>query len=79
MMATHLVTSPVGTHFNLSKADFLSMDEDQENMKDVSYASVIGNLMYAMTSTVQILYTPFSTVSRYMASQEVIGQLSSGS
>ena len=67
LASTHPVTSPLGAHFKLSKVDCPSTDEDCADMEKIPYASAVGSLMYAMTSTrLDIMYA-VSMVSWYMA------------
>ena len=51
MKSTRLATSPLGAHFKLSKADCTNTKENHTDMEDIPYASMVGSLMYAMTST----------------------------
>jgi hypothetical protein len=44
------VTSPLASHFKLSH-DGCPKDDKVEEMKNVSYVSAVGSLMYAMVCT----------------------------
>ncbi len=67
MEGARLVTTPLDAHFKLSKGDCPSTEEDHADMMNVPYASAVGSLMYAMTSTRPDIAYAVSTVSRYMA------------
>ena len=67
MESTRPVSSPLSVHFMLSKADCPSMDEDHVDTEEVPYASVVGSIMYVMTSTRPDITYAVSIVSRYMA------------
>ena len=43
-----LVSTPLGSHFKLSKKQSPKTEEEMDHMSKVSYASAIGSLMYAM-------------------------------
>ena len=45
------VMTSLAAHFKLSKGDCPNTDEDRADMEEVPYASAVGSLMYAMTST----------------------------
>lgn len=45
------VTYPLANHFKMSLQHYTLIVKDKEEMKMVSYASVLGNLMYAMICT----------------------------
>ena len=45
------VSTPLATHFKLSKQQEPSSDADIEYMKKVPYSSVVGSIMYAMVYT----------------------------
>ncbi|KAF3634692.1 putative phosphatidylserine synthase 2-like [Capsicum annuum] len=46
-----VVSTPLAMHFKLSMKQCPSNDDEKEDMKKVSYASVVGSLMYAMVCT----------------------------
>nr|CAN80650.1 hypothetical protein VITISV_022906 [Vitis vinifera] len=45
------VSTPLGSHFKLSKEQSLKTEEERDHMSKVPYASAIGSLMYAMVCT----------------------------
>ena len=45
------VSTPLGSHFKLSKEQSPKTKEERDHMSKVPYASVIGSLMYAMVCT----------------------------
>ncbi|KAE8661431.1 putative WRKY transcription factor 4 [Hibiscus syriacus] len=51
MLDDKLVITPLGVHFRLSKEQSPKTEEERAHMVKVSYASVIGSLMYAMVCT----------------------------
>ena len=51
MNEAKLVSTPLGSHFKLSKEQSPKTKEERNNMSKVSYASTIGNLTYAMVCT----------------------------
>lgn len=46
-----LVSTPLASHFKLSKKDSLKIEKEKDYMSRVSYAIVVDNLIYAMVST----------------------------
>ena len=48
MNEAKLMSTPVGSHFKLSKEQSLKIEEERDHMSKVLYASAIGSLMYAM-------------------------------
>ncbi|RVW71082.1 Retrovirus-related Pol polyprotein from transposon TNT 1-94 [Vitis vinifera] len=45
------VSTPLGSHFKLSKEQSPKTEEERDHMSKVPYASAIGSLMYAMVCT----------------------------
>ena len=45
------VSTPLGSHFRLSKEQSPKTKEEMDHMSKVPYASTIGSLMYAMVCT----------------------------
>ena len=45
------VSTPLGSHFKLSKEQSPNTEEERDHMSKVPYASAIGSLMYAMVCT----------------------------
>ena len=48
MNETKLVSTPLGSHFKLSKEQSPKTEEENDHMSKVPYASTIGSLIYAM-------------------------------
>ena len=63
------VSCPLAAHFKLSTKQCPSTDEKKKKMQHVSYASVVGSLMYAMVCTRPDIAHSVSTVSRFMSNQ----------
>ena len=51
MNETKPVSTPLGSHFKLSKEQSPNTEEERDHMSKVPYASAIGSLMYAMVCT----------------------------
>ena len=51
MSSAKHVSTPLASHFRLSKDQSPKTEEDREFMANVPYASAIGSLMYAMVCT----------------------------
>ncbi|XP_060195083.1 secreted RxLR effector protein 161-like [Lycium barbarum] len=60
------ISTPFAAHFKLSVDSCPKSEEDIERMCTIPYASVVGNLMYAMVCTRPDLAFVVSMVSRYM-------------
>ncbi|KAE8692624.1 Retrovirus-related Pol polyprotein from transposon TNT 1-94 [Hibiscus syriacus] len=60
------VSTPLGVHFRLSKEQTPKKEEERAHMVNVSYASAIGSLMYAMVCTRPDIAQAVGVVSRYM-------------
>ena len=61
------VSTPLATHFKLSKEMCPKTQEDIEYMSKVPYQSAVGNLMYAMVCTRPDIAHAVGVVSRYMS------------
>ena len=62
-----LVSTPLGSHFRLSKEHSPNTKEEMDRMSKVTYASAIGNLMYAMVCTRPDIAHAVGVVSRNMS------------
>ena len=51
MNETKLVSTPLGSHFKLSKEQSPKTEEEKDYMSKVPYALAIGSLMYVMVCT----------------------------
>ena len=60
-------STPLGTHFNLTKKQSPKTDEDKEYMAKVTYASAVGSLMYAIVCTRPDIAHAVGVVSRFMS------------
>uniref|UniRef100_A0A2N9G8B6 CCHC-type domain-containing protein n=1 Tax=Fagus sylvatica TaxID=28930 RepID=A0A2N9G8B6_FAGSY len=67
MLDAKPVSTPLANHFRISGSQCPKNEEEIDNMSKVSYASVVGCLMYAMVCIRPDLAHTVSTVSRYMA------------
>ena len=61
------VSTPLGSHFRLSKEQSPKTKEEMDHMSKVSYASTIGSLIYAMVCTMSGIAHAVEVVSRYMS------------
>jgi len=61
------VSTPLGSHFRLSKQQSPRTEQEQSGMSRVPYASAIGSLMYAMVCTRPDIAHAVGAVSRYMS------------
>ncbi|RVW30557.1 Retrovirus-related Pol polyprotein from transposon TNT 1-94 [Vitis vinifera] len=61
------VSTPLGSHFKLSKEQSPKTEEERNNMSKVPYASAIGSLMYAMVCTRSDIAHAVGIVSRFMS------------
>ena len=51
MSKTKVVSSPLASHFKLSSRHNPSINKEKEDVRKVTYASVVGSLMYVMVCT----------------------------
>ena len=61
------VSTPLGSHFKLSKEQSQKIEEERDHMSKVPYASAIGSLMYAMVCTRPDIAHAMGGVSRFMS------------
>ena len=61
------VSTPLGSHFRLSKEQSLKTKEERDHMSKVPYASVIGSLMYVIVCTRSDIAHAVGIMSRYMS------------
>jgi ATP-binding cassette subfamily B (MDR/TAP) protein 1 len=61
---------PLAAHFKLSKKQCPSTENREKEMQNISYASAVGSLMYAMVCTRLDIAQAVSTVSRFMSNPE---------
>jgi hypothetical protein len=61
------VSTPLGSHFRLTKDQSPKTEQEQAYMSKVPYASAIGSLMYAMVCTRPNIAHAMGVVSRYMS------------
>jgi hypothetical protein len=62
-----LVSTPLGSHFRLTKDQSPKTDQEKAYMSKVPYASAIESLMYAMVCTRPDIAHGVLVVSRYMS------------
>ena len=67
MNKAKLVSTPLGSHFKLSKEQSPKTEEERDHMSKVSYASTIDSLMYAMVCTRPDIAHAVGVVSRFMS------------
>ena len=61
------MSTPLGSHFKLSKEQSPKTKEERDHMSKVPYASAIGSLMYAMVCTRPDIAHAVRVVSRFMS------------
>ncbi|CAJ2639359.1 unnamed protein product [Trifolium pratense] len=61
------VSTPLASHFRLSKNQSPQTEEEKESMANIPYASAIGSLMYAMICTRPDIGHAVGVVSRFMS------------
>ena len=61
------VSTPLASHFKLSKKLCLQTKEEEEQMEDIPYSCVVGSVMYAMVCSRPDIAQAVSMVSRYMS------------
>ncbi|RVW89194.1 Retrovirus-related Pol polyprotein from transposon TNT 1-94 [Vitis vinifera] len=61
------VSTPLGSHFKLSKEQSSKTEEESDHMSKMPYASAIGSLMYAMVCTRPDIAHAVGVVSRFMS------------
>ena len=60
------ISTPLANHFKLSTTQYLKTYDDVQDMSNVSYASAVGCLMYAMVCTRPNLAPDVSAVSKFL-------------
>ncbi|KAH9750404.1 hypothetical protein KPL71_013868 [Citrus sinensis] len=66
MMNSKSVTTPVATHFKLSKQHAPKKEADIDHMRRIPYSSAVGSIMYAMVCTRPDVAYGIGLVSRFM-------------
>ena len=61
------MSTPLGSHFKLSKEQSPKTNKERDHMSKVPYASTIGNLMYAMVCTRPDIAHAMGVVSRFIS------------
>ena len=61
------VSTPLGSHFKLSKEQSSKTEEEMDHMSKVLYALAIGSLMYAMVCTRSDIAHTVGVVSKFMS------------
>ena len=61
------VSTPLGSHFKLSKEQSPKTKEERDHMSTMPYVSAIGSLMYAMVCTRSDIALAMGVVSRFMS------------
>jgi hypothetical protein len=64
------ITSPLASHFKLSHDGCLKDDKEKEEKKNVSYASAVDSLMYAMVCTRPDIAHAVGVVSRFLSNPD---------
>ena len=67
MNEAKLVSTPLGSHFKLSKEQSLKIEEERDHISKVVYALAIDSLMYAMVCTKLDIAHAMGVVSRFMS------------
>ena len=70
MSEAKLVSTPLATHFKLSKEQSPTTEEERDHMAKVPYAFAIGSLMYVMVCTKLDIVHTVGVMSRYMSNPE---------
>jgi hypothetical protein len=66
MQNAKLVSTPLPSHFKLTKEMCPKTQEEEDKMSKIPYASIVGSLMYAMVCTRPDIAHEVGVVSRYM-------------
>ena len=64
------MSTPLASHFKLSKEQSPKTEEERDHMNKVPYASAIGSLMYAMVCTRPDIAHAVGVMSRFMSRPE---------
>ena len=67
MNEAKLVSTPLGSHFKLSKGQSLKAEEEMDHMSKVPYALAIDSLMYAMVCIRSNIAHVVEVVNRFMS------------
>ena len=67
MNEAKLVSTPLGSHFKLSKEQSPKTEEERDHISKVLYASAIGSLMYVMVCTRPDIAHIVGVMSRFMS------------
>ena len=67
MNEAKLVSTPLGSHFKLSKEQLPKTEKERDHMSKVPYVSAIGSLMYAIVCTRPDIAHVVGVVSRFMS------------
>ncbi|RVX04234.1 Retrovirus-related Pol polyprotein from transposon TNT 1-94 [Vitis vinifera] len=67
MNEAKLVSTPLGSHFKLSKEQSPKTEEERDCMSKVPYASTIDSLMYAIVCTMPDIAHAVGVMSRFMS------------
>lgn len=79
MRVSKTISTPLGQQLKLSSDQSPITESDKAEMVNISYASGVGSLMYAMVCSRPDLAHAISMISRFMAIQERhTGKFSSG-
>ena len=65
------VSTPLPSHFKLTKEMCPKTQEEEDKMSKVPYASAIRNLMYAMVCTRPNIAHVVGVISKYMSHQGI--------
>ena len=66
MQSAKPVSTPLASHFKLSKEQGVATQEEREFMAKIPYASAMGSLMYVMVCTRPDIAQAVGVVSRFM-------------
>ena len=67
MNEAKLMSTPLDSHFKLSKEQSPKIEEEMDHMSKVPYTSAIGSLMYVMVCTRPDIAHTVGVVSRFMS------------
>ena len=70
------VSTPLGSHFKLSKEQSPKTEEERDHMSKVPYASAIGSLMCVMVCTRPDIAHAVGFVSKFMKYMSEISEIS---
>ena len=61
------VSTPLATHFKLSKEQSLTTEEERDHIDKMSYTSTVGSLIYAIVCTRPNIVHVVGVVRKYMS------------